>query len=353
MEGLPEIAPGMRPSIMMIDSAMEAKDEGYAPPAEMPIQKLSFTPWKPVAGSIISESEGQEEGESSSDVRESTTSDEMEAEDGAPDCEEASEEEADGAVAVTEAPRENIKVFLRVRPLPAELAADSSITVVDRTTVALQAPEKPNGSVHLRDIDLAADHIREVSEQDKYHFTRVFGPETAQASLFDETARPLVDELFGGHSGLLFAYGPTNSGKTFTIQGEGSGENAGVLPRTLESLFDRITTDAGSEEGQWTVWVTYMEIYNENIFDLLDAPPKDKKEPRKVRLHASLLRGALPAPRVPARAHPRANPRRSASSRSTTGTSTSKGSKSCRCARRTRPARCCASAPSTARSPRP
>ena len=81
-------------------------------------------------------------------------------------------------------------------------------------------------------------------------------------------------------AGLIFAYGPTNSGKTFTIQG-GKDEKAGILPRSLSTLFESLA--ASGEQGgvDWTVWVTYMEIYNENVYDLLDHPPdKSKNEVR-------------------------------------------------------------------------
>ncbi len=55
-----------------------------------------------------------------------------------------------------------------------------------------------------------------------YKFCQVFGPDTKQADLYSATAQPLVKGLFEGQNGLIFAYGPTNSGKTYTIQGESS-----------------------------------------------------------------------------------------------------------------------------------
>mmetsp|Transcript_37563 Transcript_37563/g.88857 ORF Transcript_37563/g.88857 Transcript_37563/m.88857 type:complete len:933 (-) Transcript_37563:1964-4762(-) len=289
MEDLPEMSYAMRPSIMTFDAAIEGKDEAFAPPAEMPIKRLAFTPYKPASAPMTNpEPEIQQEQDGgmssamssvmssdvmSSEVRDSCASDDME-------MEEAASEAPLKAHMPCAAPVESIKVFLRVRPLSAENEEGGTMTVVDSTTIAFQAPEKLTGSVHLgRDLDLAAKKA-EVAEQDKYRFTRVFGPETQQKSLFDETARPLVGELFEGHSGLLFAYGPTNSGKTFTIQGEDSGENAGLLPRTLDLLFERIAEQSArpdADKPEWTVWITYMEIYNENIFDLLaDIGVKDK-----------------------------------------------------------------------------
>jgi len=82
------------------------------------------------------------------------------------------------------------------------------------------------------------------------------------------------------NAGLIFAYGPTNSGKTFTIQG-GKDESAGILPRSLTTLFESLAAKTEQAGVDWTVWVTYMEIYNENVYDLLDQPPSAKNEPRK------------------------------------------------------------------------
>ncbi|EKX39990.1 hypothetical protein GUITHDRAFT_50888, partial [Guillardia theta CCMP2712] len=121
-----------------------------------------------------------------------------------------------------------------------------------------------------------------VGDQDKYRFTRVFGPGTPQESLYEETALPMVKGLFDGQNGLIFAYGPTNSGKTFTIQGD-KGEKAGILPRSLSTVFNEVDERNANSQEDWTVWVTFMEIYNENVYDLLDVPPdKTKNEPRKV-----------------------------------------------------------------------
>ena len=73
-----------------------------------------------------------------------------------------------------------------------------------------------------------------------YTFSHVFPPATTQSDFFGKTTLPLVRDALEGQNGLLFAYGVTNSGKTHTIQG-GSGEgSAGIIPRTLDVIFNSI-----------------------------------------------------------------------------------------------------------------
>jgi kinesin family member 20 len=83
-----------------------------------------------------------------------------------------------------------------------------------------------------------------VSPASIYTFSHVFGPTTNQSEFFTQTTLPLVKDLLNGQNALLFAYGVTNSGKTYTIQG-GSGRvkndgSAGILPRALDVIFNSI-----------------------------------------------------------------------------------------------------------------
>ena len=73
-----------------------------------------------------------------------------------------------------------------------------------------------------------------------YKFSHVFLPETRQAEFFTKTTLPLVRDLLDGQNGLLFAYGVTNSGKTYTIQGGNGPDSAGILPRTLDVIFNSV-----------------------------------------------------------------------------------------------------------------
>lgn len=75
-----------------------------------------------------------------------------------------------------------------------------------------------------------------------YSFDRVFPPSTPQASFFTTTTLPLVEKLLQGENGLLFAYGVSNSGKTYTISGGKSEatEDRGLLPRAVDVVFNSI-----------------------------------------------------------------------------------------------------------------
>ncbi|RKP35350.1 P-loop containing nucleoside triphosphate hydrolase protein, partial [Dimargaris cristalligena] len=100
----------------------------------------------------------------------------------------------------------------------------------------------------------------------QYLFTRVFGNQITQQSLFQSTTLPVIQEFFDGYNTLIFAYGVTNSGKTYTIQG--TRDQPGIIPRALNIILHHIK-DAQSE-FEYAIWVSYAEIYNEFIYDLLD-----------------------------------------------------------------------------------
>lgn len=79
----------------------------------------------------------------------------------------------------------------------------------------------------------------------KYAFSRVFpGHQTqtinSQAAFYKSTALPLVEELMQGQSGLIFTYGVTNSGKSYTVQGGAKTCEAGILPRSMDTIFNSI-----------------------------------------------------------------------------------------------------------------
>ena len=81
-----------------------------------------------------------------------------------------------------------------------------------------------------------------------YTFTHVFQPSTHQTEFFVKTTLPLVRSLLDGEDGLLFAYGVTNSGKTYTMQGGSHESSAGILPRTVDVLFNSIEGLQGSSK---------------------------------------------------------------------------------------------------------
>jgi len=95
--------------------------------------------------------------------------------------------------------------------------------------------------------------------------------------------RDILDNAFQGYNACIFAYGQTGSGKSFTMMG--SEDAKGIIPRLCDSLFDLIAKQQSSEL-MYKVEVSYMEIYNEKVHDLLD--PKANKQSLKVREHKVL-----------------------------------------------------------------
>ncbi|KAI3406253.2 KIP3 [Candida oxycetoniae] len=107
----------------------------------------------------------------------------------------------------------------------------------------------------------------------KFVFDKLFDEDATQQDVYYNTTRPLLDSVLDGYNATVFAYGATGCGKTHTISG--THENPGVIFLTMKELYERI------EEKQDTkiidVSLSYLEIYNETIRDLL-APETDFKK---------------------------------------------------------------------------
>jgi len=216
--------------------------------------------------------------------------------------------------------KDGVEVFCRLRPDNSE---ESCVQVIDETTLQLQPP--------------ASSRAFNSGKETRSSFKHVFDTSASQSQVFDRVGLPLVQDLIQGKNGLLFTYGVTGSGKTHTMQG--SMENGGVMARTIDVLFNSISefqtrkfqlksdrlngfqiqsdTDAalerqqelvnnpkmgarrgranhsgGSEESysqrvadsrsvqvdedmQYSVFASFVEIYNNYVYDLLDTPKKD------------------------------------------------------------------------------
>ncbi|KHG23768.1 Kinesin-related 11 [Gossypium arboreum] len=98
-----------------------------------------------------------------------------------------------------------------------------------------------------------------------YAFDRVFGPHATSQEVYEIAARPVVQAAMEGVNGTVFAYGVTSSGKTHTMHGD---QNApGIIPLAIKDAFSIIQDTPGRE---FLLRVSYLEIYNEVINDLLD-----------------------------------------------------------------------------------
>ncbi|XP_069910513.1 kinesin-like protein KIF23 isoform X11 [Oryctolagus cuniculus] len=223
--------------------------------------------------------------------------------------------------------KDPVGVYCRVRPLSFP-DQECCIEVISNTTVQLHTPEGYR-------LNRNGDY-----KETQYSFKQVFGTHTTQKELFDVVASPLVDDLIHGKNGLLFTYGVTGSGKTHTMTG--SPGEGGLLPRSLDMIFNSIgsfqakryvfkSNDRNSmdiqcevdallerqkreampnpktpsskrqvdpefadmitvrefckaeevdEDSVYGVFVSYIEIYNNYIYDLLEEVPFDPTKPK-------------------------------------------------------------------------
>ncbi|CAL1542431.1 unnamed protein product [Lymnaea stagnalis] len=102
----------------------------------------------------------------------------------------------------------------------------------------------------------------------------------SQEHVFNCLGREILERAFEGYNGCIFAYGQTGSGKSYTMMG--TPEQKGIIPRLCDALFESIAKFTNTNHS-CKVEVSYMEIYNEKVHDLLD--PKGSKQNLKVREH--------------------------------------------------------------------
>ncbi|KAF8905454.1 P-loop containing nucleoside triphosphate hydrolase protein [Gymnopilus junonius] len=222
-------------------------------------------------------------------------------------------------VRATESEREPIMAYLRIRPRlgDEEPASSPYLTHLSDTTVNMTDPQDPqNGRSKYRFSTVPPSSI--------YTFSHIFPPNTTQSNFFAKTTLPLVQDVLMGQNGLLFTYGVTNSGKTYTVQGGTDEGAAGILPRSLDVIFSSIeglhgdgryrpvrlhgieladdldsrapptmpepaladvlesldnvvepefdvdpTVIPVDRNYEYTVWISYAEVYNEKVYDLL------------------------------------------------------------------------------------
>ncbi|XP_076068236.1 uncharacterized protein LOC143040737 isoform X2 [Oratosquilla oratoria] len=169
---------------------------------------------------------------------------------------------------------QNIKVFVRCRPmnnLEKNIKSFSSVTCPTNRDIVLK--ERP------------LDKLTKT-----FSFDRAFGSDSKQIDVYKCVAKPLVDEVLNGFNCTIFAYGQTGTGKTFTMEGEKSPNStawdedplAGIIPRCVNHLFDELRV----MKAEFTMRVSFLELYNEELFDLLS--PQDDLS--KLRLYEDVSR---------------------------------------------------------------
>ena len=163
-------------------------------------------------------------------------------------------------MATEEPSGQNLTVAVRVRPLSAKEQKRRVAKVVQSSGNRVIVTHGPGGRG---------------GPDRTYAYDKVFSPYAAQEHVFESLVSPVVDEVLRGFNCTVFAYGPTGTGKTYTM--EGTAEDAGLAPRCAKALFDRLAkqqTKAGETDFQ--IKASCLEIYNEELSDLFAVDTEEK-----------------------------------------------------------------------------
>ena len=168
--------------------------------------------------------------------------------------------------------KECVQVVVRCRPFNKKEKAEGREGIIDIV------PD--NGQVTITNSMAAAASGAQGAadpESNRKHFTfdAVYDENSTQKGFYEESCYPLVESVMEGFNGTIFAYGQTGCGKTFTMQGADTPELRGVIPHSFDHIFEAIRVSKGVE---FLVRCSYLEIYNEEIRDLLSKDPKAKCE---------------------------------------------------------------------------
>ncbi|OQR86076.1 kinesin, partial [Thraustotheca clavata] len=162
----------------------------------------------------------------------------------------------------------NVKVAVRCRPMSSreKQIGSKNVITIDHKMIMIEDPKAPEDGDDKRK---------------KFTFDYAYSIDSLQTTVYAEVAQPLVDQAFQGYNGTIFAYGQTGSGKTHTMMG--SGEDNGIIPKMNDDLFARVTSQT-NDSTKYLITVSFLEIYNEVIKDLLN--PSDKV--LKIREHPDM-----------------------------------------------------------------
>lgn len=150
-----------------------------------------------------------------------------------------------------------IQVYLRIRPTKTPSGYFSQNVLDGENVVEFSIPN-----------DADKTYVNNTRTNYKFKFNGVIQQKDKQDRVFNVVARSAIESCLQGFNACIFAYGQTGSGKTFTITGGAERYvDRGIIPRSLSYIYGKIAQDS---EIQYTVRVSYLEIYNDNGYDLLN-----------------------------------------------------------------------------------
>ncbi|KAA6421900.1 MAG: kinesin KIF3B [Trebouxia sp. A1-2] len=172
---------------------------------------------------------------------------------------------------------ECVRVVVRCRPLSSTETSEGRRRIVNVDAELQQVIVQPAG---------------DTGELPKtFTFDNVFDWNSTQSDVYTETAKPIVDSVLEGYNGTVFAYGQTGTGKTHTMDGGAGDSERGIIPKTFNQIFEAIQASQVSEQQQFLVRASFLEIYNEEVRDLLSKNPKNKLELKERKEQGVYVKG--------------------------------------------------------------
>eukprot|EP00400_MALV-I_sp_L67-5_P000391 gene391-432_t len=148
-------------------------------------------------------------------------------------------------------------------------------TADQRVKVYVRCRPLPNRNRCVNVADHGGNHVEITSHNGvrEFLYDGVFSEKASQSQVYKAVGLPVLEQVLEGFNGCLFAYGPTGSGKTYSLleDQEGLDEFEGVLPRIVKDLFKRVSKD---DKHDWEICAQAVQIYNENLICLLSKQEK-------------------------------------------------------------------------------
>ena len=151
---------------------------------------------------------------------------------------------------------DNVRVCVRIRPLFGKEKQEGRkvVVVADRSDNTISANDPESGEVKA------------------FTFDEVFPPQCTQQEVYTGSAHDIVEAVLNGFNGTIFAYGQTGAGKSHTMEGYNDPpELRGIIPTSFQHIFEKVNGSADTK--QYLVRASYLEIYNEQVRDLLSRTP--------------------------------------------------------------------------------
>lgn len=167
----------------------------------------------------------------------------------------------------------NVVVAVRIRPLSTSETSSGQKSCCQAIGNVVAIKKDGEAGQYLKSQQLSIN---------EYAYDAVFDENCSQQDVYDGTAKPFVNKVLNGENVTIFAYGATGAGKTHTMLGNTRADHAaqraeaGIIPNSVRDLFAKINNlSATLEPGEsYQVNFSYLEVYNEQVFDLLDSTGK-------------------------------------------------------------------------------